>query len=49
MDFFYALCDLHRMQSLGGSLHDDRSESFNSFIFCEHSIFTFNIFVLVLP
>ena len=49
MDFFYALCDLNRMQSLGWSLHDDRSESFDSFIFCEHSIFTFNIFVLVLP
>ena len=37
MGFFYALYDLHRMQSLGWSLHDDKSESFNSCIFCEHS------------
>ena len=43
------MCDLNRMQSLGWSLHDDRSESFDSFIFCKHLIFTFNTFVLVLP
>ena len=44
--FFYALCDLNRMQSLEWSLHDYRSESFDSFISYECLIFTFILLFL---